>query len=122
MRKGNRFVVVLEVRPSPLLVARSNLIVVAGFFGVSAPRSFQGNSIFAKRTGDALESGQPREATPTTFPRAGAPILDPLKVSTLDPETTWKPSADLALPSVRLKTPVPPKWVLEELGGYKADR
>jgi hypothetical protein len=46
----------------------------------------------------------------------------PLKVSTLDPETAWKPPADLALPMVNVKMPIPPEWVLKELGSYRADR
>jgi hypothetical protein len=54
-------------------------------------------------------------------PPGGSTNSRRLDVSTLDPETTWKPPGDVALPIVKLKTPTPPKWVLEELRGYRAE-
>jgi len=55
-------------------------------------------------------------------PPGGSANSRPLKVSTLDPEKTLKLPADLVLPTVNLKMPTPPRWVLEELRGYRADR
>jgi hypothetical protein len=55
-------------------------------------------------------------------PPGGSANSRPLKVSTLDPENTWKPPANLVLPVIRLKLPIPPKWALKELRSYRVDR